>query len=440
MGSLSPSHMPLTDIDKGPMSCLDQPSASTSQPNMEKQATRDEVKMHILRDTKGIEEHYAHATEPPIGTKSLGTAPYICNHWYHGRCKLGEDCKFVHRLEPSLKLARNLVKHRKPCGLDRCRFKNEVPLQKKKKHGRQDSVTGANTVGLLNGSQPAITTPSDLQDRPSIFSSGFPGVQNGQHKTVVEQTQGQKRKFVDFHYDDARQWDSSRANEIDYDGHRGSETSHPTGPGVQESLRASTNLQAPPEMPLAQAIEQIIGSLKQARAIETGREASVHTSASPAYANTTTPTSQGHANTAMQASPEDDVTPPRKKSKRVKATAANETCFFWYHGHCSRSKDARRGFACPFLHELTDRPTMVQPPPGYVHRGPCMREWCPGDARGALKSNRYERGGNEGVKADASRGETGKEDDQHEDDDDDDDDRDKESQEEWFLTGFEEPE
>lgn len=32
------------------------------------------------------------------------------------------------------------------------------------------------------------------------------------------------------------------------------------------------------------------------------------------------------------------------------------------------------------LHAETDPPTMVEPPPGYVHRQPCTLEWCPGDA------------------------------------------------------------
>ncbi|KAI7476097.1 hypothetical protein KC351_g9651 [Hortaea werneckii] len=52
------------------------------------------------------------------------------------------------------------------------------------------------------------------------------------------------------------------------------------------------------------------------------------------------------------------------------------TCFFWYHGRCSRAAD--RG--CDYLHCLTDPPSMVQPPPGYVHAKPCILPWCPGDS------------------------------------------------------------
>lgn len=58
---------------------------------------------------------------------------------------------------------------------------------------------------------------------------------------------------------------------------------------------------------------------------------------------------------------------------------ANETCFFWYHGHCAGSKEPRRNFQCDHLHALTDPPTMVQPPPNYIHRTVCSLEWCPGD-------------------------------------------------------------
>jgi len=58
-----------------------------------------------------------------------------------------------------------------------------------------------------------------------------------------------------------------------------------------------------------------------------------------------------------------------------------QTCFFWYHGRCSRSLDARTSYTCDYLHALTDPPTMVQPPPGYTHAKPCTLQWCPGDAR-----------------------------------------------------------
>lgn len=54
---------------------------------------------------------------------------------------------------------------------------------------------------------------------------------------------------------------------------------------------------------------------------------------------------------------------------------AGEVCFFWYHGSC------KRGRWCSMLHKMTDPPSFVQPPPGYMHHVPCGLEWCPGDKR-----------------------------------------------------------
>lgn len=31
------------------------------------------------------------------------------------------------------------------------------------------------------------------------------------------------------------------------------------------------------------------------------------------------------------------------------------------------------------MHALTDPPSFVQPPPGYIHEKECFRAWCPGD-------------------------------------------------------------
>ena len=59
---------------------------------------------------------------------------------------------------------------------------------------------------------------------------------------------------------------------------------------------------------------------------------------------------------------------------------AHQPCFFWYHGTCRRIQDARHNFKCTHKHELDNPPTMVQPPPGFVHKEPCALEWCPGDA------------------------------------------------------------
>ena len=67
-------------------------------------------------------------------------------------------------------------------------------------------------------------------------------------------------------------------------------------------------------------------------------------------------------------------------TKPERNSDGDETCFFWYHGTCARPQERRRNYHCPFLHGLTNPPTMVKPPPGYVHRMPCELELCPGDA------------------------------------------------------------
>ncbi|KAK3697307.1 hypothetical protein LTR37_017540 [Vermiconidia calcicola] len=91
----------------------------------------------------------------------------------------------------------------------------------------------------------------------------------------------------------------------------------------------------------------------------------------------------------------DDPTPVAGKRRKVdydevsEATqdvkAEAETCFFWYHGRCSRSLDPRNNYHCDYRHDLTDQPTMVQPPPGYKHPAVCGLEWCPGDGAGEGK-------------------------------------------------------
>ncbi|KAK8198668.1 hypothetical protein M8818_006535 [Zalaria obscura] len=71
--------------------------------------------------------------------------------------------------------------------------------------------------------------------------------------------------------------------------------------------------------------------------------------------------------------------PLRKRRSDEHPTQLNTeeplVCFFWYHGSCARHRD--RG--CEYLHQMTNPPQMVQPPPGYVHRTPCRLPFCPGD-------------------------------------------------------------
>ncbi|EMC95111.1 hypothetical protein BAUCODRAFT_149136 [Baudoinia panamericana UAMH 10762] len=69
---------------------------------------------------------------------------------------------------------------------------------------------------------------------------------------------------------------------------------------------------------------------------------------------------------------------PAPGTTETRSKPSQETCFIWYHGKCKRSLNPKTA-PCPYLHALTDVPSMVQPPPGYVHPEPCGLPWCPGD-------------------------------------------------------------
>jgi len=79
-------------------------------------------------------------------------------------------------------------------------------------------------------------------------------------------------------------------------------------------------------------------------------------------------------------------------------------------------------------HALFDPPTMVEPPPGYVHCQPCTLEWCPGDHVDKPKEPR--RSKKEGTQR-YFEGTVGGEGDVGDKDD-------EASQSEWFPGGFEE--
>lgn len=61
----------------------------------------------------------------------------------------------------------------------------------------------------------------------------------------------------------------------------------------------------------------------------------------------------------------------------------HQTCFAWYHDECPYSgKAGKKGKKCAELHALTDPPSFVVVPEGYVHKGGiCGRDWCGGDWR-----------------------------------------------------------
>jgi hypothetical protein len=59
---------------------------------------------------------------------------------------------------------------------------------------------------------------------------------------------------------------------------------------------------------------------------------------------------------------------------------AAKTCFAWYHNTCPKN-----GKKCKDLHALTQPPSFVVTPEGYVHEeGVCGRDWCSGDWRGEV--------------------------------------------------------
>jgi hypothetical protein len=70
---------------------------------------------------------------------------------------------------------------------------------------------------------------------------------------------------------------------------------------------------------------------------------------------------------------------PPSLSHTNKSPAA-KTCFAWYHNTCPK-----RGKKCKDLHALTQPPSFVVTPVGYVHEeGVCGRDWCSGDWRGEV--------------------------------------------------------
>ncbi|KAH0289608.1 hypothetical protein M436DRAFT_66953 [Aureobasidium namibiae CBS 147.97] len=65
------------------------------------------------------------------------------------------------------------------------------------------------------------------------------------------------------------------------------------------------------------------------------------------------------------------------------------TCFAWYHG----SSCTKKGRNCKELHALTQPPSFVVAPVGFVHEGGvCGLEWCSGDWRGVEEGEEGEEG------------------------------------------------
>jgi hypothetical protein len=74
------------------------------------------------------------------------------------------------------------------------------------------------------------------------------------------------------------------------------------------------------------------------------------------------------------------TTPPLKYSSHTKPSqiTPQQTCFLWYHNSCPK-----KGKKCADLHALTQPPSYVVAPEGFIHvEGVCGQDWCAGDWRG----------------------------------------------------------
>jgi hypothetical protein len=74
------------------------------------------------------------------------------------------------------------------------------------------------------------------------------------------------------------------------------------------------------------------------------------------------------------------TTTPLKHSSHTKPsqTTPQQTCFLWYHNSCPK-----KGKKCADLHVLTQPPSYVVAPEGFIHvEGICGQDWCAGDWRG----------------------------------------------------------
>jgi hypothetical protein len=83
----------------------------------------------------------------------------------------------------------------------------------------------------------------------------------------------------------------------------------------------------------------------------------------PIFSHTTTPLNYSSHTKPSQSKPS-QITP-------------QQTCFLWYHNSCPK-----KGKKCTELHALTNPPSYVVTPEGYVHvEGVCGQDWCAGDWR-----------------------------------------------------------
>ncbi|KXT04008.1 hypothetical protein AC578_9261 [Pseudocercospora eumusae] len=267
---------------------------------------------------------HAHVTNTAKLTKHNRT----CSFWYHrGSCDKmsgnggGRACPYLHEavLFPAWL-------HKKPCGLALCQWRDVAPHKRKPDERGKPTVSPASPISMTIPSPAVSELPqfagSSKKRKPSSKSHPkSPIAENSWKKFKLARMDDDEGTRYLGHRDDARVINSSA---IDYD----------DAPALEhEQVRDATVASPPNETANAQVRSD----------------------------------DQLHARTKVQYG---EASPSK---------AINETCFFWYHGRCARAEDEKNGFYCPHKHYLSNPPSMVQAPPGYVHKRPCYLAWCPGD-------------------------------------------------------------
>lgn len=342
----------------------------------------------------------------------------ICVHWYHGGCfKDGsspeQTCPFLHQLEgSSMKLSWQTAGQHpdEPCGLELCVFKdgprrrrqakasNAAPLSEKK------VMTGS---ALPESAEPKKKSrkrkkkSKQLERRDSIIESNC---QEGRHGKLSgpdheensakrppprHPDQPVKRRRTDLDYDEGETSDEHFIKDKTcvywYHGFCPKQRDATLGLGPPCDYKHA--LTEPPTM-AQYPTNGLHGGIACGKEwCPVGRDPRKKQKPDPLLS----PSHQHHQHLKEDehsTRPSEPATSPPNTSQPATSTPAartnpnaDSTCFFWYHGNCARSLDPRSKNGCVFRHALTDPPSMVQPPPGYVHRAPCGRDWCPGDAR-----------------------------------------------------------
>lgn len=350
-----------------------------------------------------VEEHHEAAQNNPLQTRRTSTSPLIrtlttssvtnkrspklCFWYYHtGDCTSdpmssnyngGRVCSDLHALDgrKEFKLHQGpwqWHKHFGNCGLELCRFSSNYKYRKEHQtkiasgtNVVKDEVGTAMAAAAVSQSTAGEDKESDVNDTAIIPTSPRAG-RHGKGQRLQRQHQSPataatpptlKRKFSVL---------SSTPNIFTPDS-----TSSPTkkarSSGVfTRSLTTSTEYTPTltPTHPSLPTNKSIKATVKQGKATQKAQRKAL-AKAKPLDIITYTLPSGSHRGI------------PRSSHRK----AFDATCFAWYHDFCDK-----KGNKCRYLHALTDPPSFVQPPRGFVHSGKggeqevkCTRDWCPGD-------------------------------------------------------------